>query len=46
VLAELGRKKIPLELATYLWKSVITPKALYALTVVSPPDEGICELEQ
>ncbi len=45
-LTELARKRIPLELANYLWKAVITPKALYALTVVSPPDEEICELEQ
>jgi hypothetical protein len=46
VLTELARKRIPLELANYLWKAVITPKALYALTVASPPDEEICELEQ
>ncbi len=38
VLTELARKRIPLELANYLWKAVITPKALYALTVASPPD--------
>jgi hypothetical protein len=25
---------------------VITPKALYALTVASPPDEEMCALEQ
>jgi hypothetical protein len=32
-LSELERKKIPLKLAAFLWKSVITPKALYALSV-------------
>ena len=38
LLTELARKRIPLELTDYLWKAVITPKALYALTVASPPD--------
>jgi hypothetical protein len=42
VLTELARKRIPLELANYLWKAVISPKALYAMTVASPPDEEIC----
>jgi hypothetical protein len=43
-LQELGRKRIPLELAFYLWKAVITPKALYPLAVASPPDDEIVEL--
>ncbi len=46
MLLELGRKRIPLELALYLWKAVITPKALYPLAVASPPDEEISELEK
>jgi hypothetical protein len=44
-LMDMGRARIPPSLAKYIWRSVLTPKALFPFAVASPPWEELASLE-
>jgi hypothetical protein len=44
-IVDMGRARISPSLARYIWRSVLTPKALFPFAVASPPWEELASLE-